>query len=156
MASWQDYLKDIYFNPTNPASFGGTEKLYQYVKKDGQFDLSRNKISKWLHQQEPYSLQKPVHYTFQRTPIIVAGIDDQWSADLMDMKKFAKENNGYSYVLVAIDTFAKYAWLRPLKDKRGGSVAKAFQDILKKNRKPQRLRTDKGQEFRAKSVTSLM
>lgn len=30
-------------------------------------------------------------------------IDDQWSADLMDMVKFAKYNKGYKYVLVVID-----------------------------------------------------
>ena len=57
------------------------------AKKDRKFDLTRNQIQKWLHQQEPYSLQKAVRYLFQRTPIVVAGIDDQWSADLMDMKQ---------------------------------------------------------------------
>ena len=156
MVSWQDYLKDIYFSPKHRASFGGSEKLYRAVQEEGRFDLSRGQIQKWLHKQEPYSLQKPLRYTFQRTPIVVAGIDDQWSADLMDMKKFSKDNNGYSYVLVVVDTFSKYMWVRPLKDKQGSSVSKAFEDIFKSNRKPNRIRTDKGQEFRAKSVTSLM
>ena len=110
MATWQDYLKDIYFNPLNPASFGGIEKLYKYVQREGRFNLSRRKsrIKKWLHQQEPYSLQKPIRYSFQNTPIDVAGIDDQWSSDLIDMKKFAEDNEGYSYVLVVVDTFSKY------------------------------------------------
>ena len=103
-----------------------------------------------------YSLQKPVRYKFQRTPIVVGGIDDQWSADLMDMKKFAKDNDGFSYILVAVDTFSKYMWVRPLKDKQGSTVSKAFQDIFKGDRKPKRIRTDKGQEFRAKPVVSLM
>ena len=156
MATWQEYLKDIYFNPSHPASFGGIDKLYRAAQSEGRFNLSRNQISKWLHKQEPYSLQKPVRYSFQRTPIIVDGIDDQWSADLMDMKKFAKDNKGYSYVLLVIDTFSKYLWIRPLKDKQGESVTKAFKDIFNGKRKPQRIRTDKGQEFRAKSVTSLM
>ena len=156
MDDWQNYLKDIYSNPSNPASFGGPERLYQAVQLDGRFDLSRNQIRKWLHNQEPYSLHKPIRYAFQRTPIVVNGIDDQWSADLMDMKKFTKDNAGVSYVLVVVDTFSKYMWLRPLKDKQGTSVAKAFQDIFKGNRKPNRIRTDKGQEFRAKPVTSLM
>ena len=156
MEAWQDYLKNIYFNPLHPASFGGPEKLYRAVKEEGRFELSRNQVKKWLHKQEPYSLQKAVRYSFQRTPIVVAGIDDQWSADLMDMKKYAQDNNDYSYVLVVVDTFSKFMWVRPLKDKQGTTVSKAFQDIFKGNRKPKRIRTDKGQEFRAKPVTSLM
>ena len=118
--------------------------------------MSRQQIRTWLRQQESYSLHKPVRHSFDRTPIVVAGIDDQWSADLMDMTKFAKSNNGYAYVLLVIDTFSKYAWLRPLKNKQGHSVAVAFKDIFKGDRKPNRLRTDKGQEFRAKPVKSLM
>ena len=106
--TWEDYLKGIYFNPSHPASFGGSEKLYKAVQQEERFDLSRSQIKKWLHKQEPYSLQKPVRYNFQRTPIVVGGINDQWSADLMDMKKFAKDNDGFSYILVVVDTFSKY------------------------------------------------
>lgn len=153
--SWENYLKEIYFDPKNPASLSGPSKLYTYVKRDGKYDISKYKITKWLQQQEPYSLQRAIRKPVHRTPIIVAGIDDQWSADLMDMVKFSKHNVGTAYVLVVIDVFSKYLWLRPLKDKRGPGVAEAFKDIFKMGRKPQRIRTDKGQEFRAKTVQSL-
>lgn len=156
MTPWEDYLKEIYFDPKNPASFSGPAKLYQFVQKDGKFDISRYKIRKWLQQQEPYSLQRPNRLHFKRTPIVVAGIDDQWSADLMDMVKFSDSNNGVKYILVVVDTFSKYLWLRPLKDKTGASVAKAFSDIFNEGRKPNRIRTDKGQEFRANVVKDLM
>jgi len=56
----------------------------------------------------------------------VIGIDDQWDVDLMDMTKVSKNNRGYNFILVAIDIFSKYIWLRPLKDKRGESVMKAL------------------------------
>ena len=39
---------------------------------------------------------------------MVSGIDDQWSADLMDMVKFSEFNEGYKYVLVVIDVFSTY------------------------------------------------
>ena len=152
MASWERYLKKIYYDPSNAASFAGPEKLYHFVKRDRKFNISKYKIKKWLQRQEAYSIQRPLRRPQNRTNIIVAGIDDQWSADLMDMVKFAKYNDGYSYVLVVIDVFSKYLWLRNLKDKKGDSVAKAFQDILKEGRKPNRIRSDKGQEFRARSV----
>jgi hypothetical protein len=54
------------------------------------------------------------------------GIEDQWSADLMDMVKFSKYNDGFSYILVVIDVFSKYLGLQKLKDKKGPSVASVF------------------------------
>ena len=156
MVSWEDYLKDIYYNPKNPASYAGPEKLYRYFRKTGRFVISKYKIRKWLQRQEPYSLQRPVRRTYARNKIVVSGIDDQWSADLMDMVKFTKYNNGTSYVLVVIDVFSKYLWLRPLKDKKGLTVATALEDIFKEGRQPSRLRTDRGQEFRARQVQTLL
>ena len=127
MVSWEDYLKEIYYNPHNPASYAGPE-LYRYVRKDGKYVLSKYKIRKWLQRQESYSLQRPVRKTFARNRIVVTGIDDQRSVDVMDMVKFSEYNTGVSYVLVVIDAFSKYLWLRPFKDKKGVTVAAALED----------------------------
>ena len=146
MALWKHFLQKIYYNPANAASFAGPEQLYAFAKRDGKYKLSKYKIRKWLQNKD---------HRKNRTHIIVAGIDDQWSADLMDMVKFSKYNDGYSYALVVIDVFSKYVWLRKLKDKKEDSVAFALKDIIKGGRKPNRIRTDKGQEFRSKSVQCL-
>ena len=43
---------------------------------------------------------------------------------------------------------SKYAWVVPLKDKKGVSIANAFQSILKdSNKKPNKIWVDKGSEF---------
>jgi hypothetical protein len=63
----------------------------------------------------------------------------------MDMTKILKYNRGYNFILVAIDIFSKYVWLRPLKDKRGESILKALKNIFAEGRSPSRIRTDKGQ-----------
>ena len=153
--SWENYLKNIYYNPSNPASLSGPDKLYQFVKKDGRYMLSKYRIRKWLQREEAYGLQREARKTLKRSRIVVAGIDDQWSADLMDMVKFTKSNQGVRYILVVIDVFSKYLWLRPLKDKKGSSVVEAFESIFQEGRTPERIRTDKGQEFRARVVQSL-
>jgi len=155
MSTWQKYLKDIYYNPANPASFSGPDKLFHFVQKNGRYNLSKYKLRKWLSSQEPYSLQRPYRRPQNRTSIVVAGIDDQWSADLMDVDKFAKYNDGYRYILVVIDVFSKYLWLRKLKDKKGEYVAKAYESIFNEGRKPNKIRTDKGQEFCARAVQSV-
>jgi hypothetical protein len=54
-------------------------------------------------------LHKPVRTHFKKRKIVTKGIDDLWVADLIDMKKYSKENKGYSFLLNVIDTFSKFA-----------------------------------------------
>ena len=157
MASWEEYLKDIYFNPSHPASFAGPQKLYKFVQSEGKYKIGMHNIRKFLHQQDSYSLHKPLRRKFRRNHVISARRDDLWMADLIDMVKYADLNESYKYILLVIDTFSKYVWLRPLKNKTGSSVAEAFRDIFETSgRTPARLVTDKGQEFNAKIVQQLV
>ena len=79
--------------------------------------------------------------------------DDQWAADLIETQNIAKENQGIRYLLTVIDILSKYAWVQPLKDKKGPTVVKAFSKILEEGRKPLKLQTDKGKEFYNKDMT---
>ena len=50
--------------------------------------------------------------------------------------------------MCVIDIFSKYAWVVPLKDKKGISIANAFQKILDKSEcKPNKIWVDKGSGF---------
>ena len=60
------------------------------------------------------------------------------------MKKY---NKGIKYLLCAIDLFSKYAWVVPLKDKRGISIVNAFQKIMSKGRKPNKIWVHQRGEF---------
>ena len=52
------------------------------------------------------------------------------------------------YLLFAIDVFTKYAWVEPIKDKKGKTVLNAFMEIVNEsNRKPNKLWIDQGGEF---------
>ena len=71
-----------------------------------------------------------------------------WTAYLADMQLISKFNKGFRFLLCVIDIYSKYAWFFPLKDKKGASIVKTFQSILKKsNRKPNKIWVDKGSEF---------
>ena len=64
------------------------------------------------------------------------------------MQLIIKFNKGFSFLLCVIDVFSKYAWVVLLKDKKGISIVNAFQKILKESdRKPNKIRVDKGSEF---------
>ena len=62
------------------------------------------------------------------------------------MELLSKYNKGK--LLCVIDIFSKYSWVVHLKDKKGISIVKAFQSILKQsNRKQNKIWVDKGSEF---------
>ena len=46
------------------------------------------------------------------------------------MQLISKYNKGIRYLLRAIDLFSKYDFVVPLKDKKGTTIANAFQSIL--------------------------
>ena len=52
--------------------------------------------------------------------------DNIWGVDLADMESLSKFNKGFKYLLCSIDLFSKYAWVIPLKDKKGTSIVNAF------------------------------
>ena len=64
------------------------------------------------------------------------------------MQLISKFNKGFRFLLCVTDTFSKYAWVVPLKDKKGVSIVNAFQKILKQSAsKPNKIWVDKGSEF---------
>ena len=64
----------------------------------------------------------------------------------MSADVFKNNNDGYKYLLLVIDIFSKYGWVIPLENKKGKTVAEALKTIFKE-RKPEKLWTDKGNEF---------
>ena len=50
------------------------------------------------------------------------------------------------YLLFVIDLFSKYAWVIPIKDKKGTSIVNAFKKIIS-SRKPNKIWVDQGSEF---------
>ena len=46
MSSWEKYLRDIYLDPSHPASFSNPHTLYKVVKKEGKHKISHSQIKK--------------------------------------------------------------------------------------------------------------
>ena len=93
-------------------------------------------------------LHKPIIRKFKKRKVYSTFKDNIWGVDLADMQLLSKYNKGIRFLLCVIDIFSKYAWVVPLKDKKGISIVKVFQIILKQsNRKPNKIWVDKGSEF---------
>ena len=93
-------------------------------------------------------LHKQIIRKFEKRRVYSTFKDNIWGVDLADMQLLRKYNKGIRFLLCAIDIFIKYTWVVPLKDKKGISIVKTFQIILKQsNRKPNIIWVDKGSEF---------
>ena len=149
-----DRLNAIFYDPKEPASYSSAQKLYKSLQSKGH-TIPLKTIQKRLASQEVYTLHRSLKRKFPRNRVIVAGIDSQWDADLMDMTQLAKFNEGYKYVLICIDILSKFVWVIALKSKQSKEVLKAFQNIFAQGRKPNSLRTDQGREFLNKMVSEL-
>ena len=64
------------------------------------------------------------------------------------MQLISNFNKEFRFLLCVIHIFSKYAWVIPLKDKKGVTITNIFQKMLKEsNRKPNEMSVDKGNEF---------
>ena len=93
-------------------------------------------------------LHKPVIKKFNKRKVYLQFKDNIWGVDLADMQSLSKKNKGIKYLLCAIDLYSKYAFVVPLKDKKGISIVNGFNKIIKQsNRKPNEIWVDQGGEF---------
>jgi transposase InsO family protein len=152
----ESILKGVYYNLDSPAVYSGINAVYREAKKlDPSIKLSD--VLEFLQKQDTYTLHKGLLRNFKRKKTVAAGIDTDWQADLCDMQSLKKHNKGYAYILTVIDVLSKFAWAEPVKDKSPATVAKAFKKVLEvSGRKPWRLYTDKGWEFRGRPFQKLL
>ena len=140
-----------YHDPLKPGSLGGLTRFAKANK------ITVKRAREVLERDLGYTLHKPRRRRFPTTPVVVFGIDEQWTADLIEVINIAKYNRGYRYLLTVVDVFSKHAWVQPVKNKTGKAVTDAFEKILKTGgRKPINLQTDDGKEFYNKTFQELM
>ena len=125
---------------SNPKSNGYERGLASMVYKFFDKNPKGSGIKNELH--------KPIIRKFKKRKVCSNFKDNIWGVDLADMQLISKHNKGIRYLLFVIDLFSKYAWVVPLKDKRGVSTVNAFQSIFKKcNRIPNKIWVDQGSKF---------
>lgn len=105
-------------------------------------------------------IHRPARKIYPRRSTILNGLSDLYQADLVEMIPYARENNGYKYILTCINCFSKRAFAAPLKNKTSAEVAQKMKDyILDKvssGATPKHMQTDQGVEFYGGPFKKLM
>ena len=96
---------------------------------------------------EIYSKPSKKNYATNKTDVY--HIDYIWSLDILDLNDYGTENNrGYRYFLVIIDSFSKFGWTVPHKNKNAQTIKNSFENILiSSKRKPNLIKSDRGKQF---------
>ncbi len=89
-------------------------------------------------------LTKPAPKLYPRRKVLVFENNDIWTADIVDYSKLASLNKNYKYLLCIMDIYSRYAFVFPLKDKKGNSIIKCFKELKDYGRN---LWVDRGGEF---------
>ena len=79
-------------------------------------------------------LHKPIIRKLKKRKVYSSFRDDIWGIDLADMQSLSKYNKANKYLLCAVHFFSKYAWVIPIKDKKGNTIVNAFQKIISKEK----------------------
>ena len=87
--------------------------------------------------------------------MVVGGPNKQWQADLVDVSRLKKTNDGPAFLLTVVDVFSKRAWCVPLKNKSAVSLVAAFAPLLG-DKAPITLQTDKGTQFLNRALQKLL
>lgn len=136
-------LKENYKKAGHPIAFAGINQIYNFYNGA----LTINQIKEILAGIESYTLHREYHKGIRNTTYSYFK-RYQFQMDLVEIQALSKHNDGVRYLLNVIDTFTRYAFVRPLIDKKASTVLHAFKSILKEaKQKPLRVVIDKGSEF---------
>ena len=114
-------------------------------------------LKRFIEQNQIYSKFKPTRKRFKRRKTIVKGPFTTYQLDLTDMRKFAKENKNYSWMLFIIDCFSRYLYVIPMKKKDENTVCQAIDTFLDNlQHLPQYFYHDPGTEFTNKCVRKIL
>ena len=144
-------LRDKAYNIASNPEYDGYQRgvasmVYKFFdKKSMGSGINTAKLSSSILADE---LHKPVIKKFEKRKVYSQFKDNIWGVDLAEMQSLSRKNKGIKYLLCAMDLFNKYAFVIPLKDKKGISIVNAFDKIIKQsNRKPNKIWVDQGGEF---------
>ena len=142
-------LRDKAFKIVSDQKYDGYQRglasmVYKFFDKKSSGSGIFNKENIQLADERHTSIIKK----FKKRKVYSSFRDSIWGVDLADIQLLSKFNKRFRFLLCVIDTYSKYGWVIPLKDKKEVSIVNAFQKILKEsNRKPNKIWVDKGGEF---------
>ena len=105
-------------------------------------------IKSMPNQQLANELRNPIIKKNRKRRVYSSFKDNIWGVDLADIQLISQCNKRIRHLLWAINLVSKYAWVVPLKDKKGITIFNTFQNISDSwKRKPSKIWADQDSGF---------
>ena len=108
---------------------GLASMVYKFFNERTKGSVINNKGNLFVNSQLAEELHKTIIKNFKRRKVYSSFKDNFWGVDLADMQLISKYNKGIKYLLCVIDLFSRYAWVIPLKNKKGKIIVEGFKKI---------------------------
>ena len=130
----------------------GLKGLPAFIK-ELQGQASASQVRRALQADEAWALGARREQPKERRRVVVRGLDEVWCADLADVSAHAGENEGVRFLLVVVDVLSGFLWVQPIRTKTAVATKQALEAVLASGRKPKKLWTDEGSEWKGAFAT---
>ena len=119
-------LYDNYITPNHPTAFSPPGNLKQHYGNR----FGTRPILDTLQHINAYTSHREYHKPRVTNPFYVYKKRQQVQMDLIDVSRLKHANQGVTFLLLAIDSFTKFCWIRPLKTKSAITTLSAIKSIV--------------------------
>lgn len=149
--SLQERVSRAYKTPGHPVAFSAPGTVARH------FNITQDKAKEILEHIEGYTLHREYKKPKIYNPYYVHKRREQVQADLIDISKIARQNNGVQHLLLLIDIFTKRVWVYPVKNKNARTIESVLSRWIRSlDETPDKLMTDQGTEFVNQRVQNLL
>lgn len=128
--AYKSLLRRLYNNPSSAGGYAGVEALYREARGHAP-DITRDDVRHFLEGDRTYTLFKPTRKRYPRLRTRPRGFLTDLQCDLADFQKLAEHNQGFRYLLVAVDVLSRRVFVEPTKSKSANDMKRAFDKLFR-------------------------
>lgn len=145
-----DSIRKHYTDLENPGAFTG---LRGFLENRSNKVGDKEQVVDALSALPTFTLHRRARKRYPRRKVFVPKIGNQFSADLLYVHQWKRQNKGVKFIVTAIDDFSRYGYMVPIRDKKQQTVIDALDLIFQTAGVfPKYLMTDKGTEFTGRAA----
>ena len=138
-------VRQLYSQPGLSSAFSGVNNLSRYSS------LSKSNVERELEELDTYTRKREIKRPRFYNPYFVWEPRKLFQIDLIDFSKdrgMSLKNGGARYLFCVIDSFTRFAWVKPMKRKNQKVAAETYEEMSREfGQQPQRVLCDSGGEF---------
>jgi Integrase core domain/Chromo (CHRromatin Organisation MOdifier) domain len=149
----EEEISRNYVAAAHPTAFSAPGNIKRHY--NNQF--GNKTILKTLSTVDSYTLHREYKRPKYRNPYFIYSIREQIQMDLIDMSRLAADNDGVTFLLVAIDSFSKKAWIKNMTNKSAMTSLAVIKEIVNEVVPPiKTIFFDRGTEFKNQFVRAFL